>query len=327
MHLIQFTENGTTLVGLVTQNSEVHCLTSAKSLTSIILDSIKSNTPLIKLVNNYLGDRRITLEELINNNKIILPLTHQDPSHIIISGTGLTHLNSALLREKMHHDKEDDLNAAQKIYLKGLRYGKTELSEQDARPEWFYKGNGHILKTTNDTLDVPSYSRNLGEEAELVAVYYIGPDAMPYRIGFTLGNEFSDHALEKENTYYLAQSKIFNCSVGAEIYIGDLPKNVLGNIKILDVNNNIIWENEFHTGSEKIVHSLENLERYLFQNKIFRTPGDIHYFFLGADKISFTDEVHLKQGDKVCITASLFNQPLLNAINIFTQPTILPKKI
>ena len=35
----------------------------------------------------------------------------------------------------------------------------------------------------------------------------------PVRIGFSLGNEFSDHETEQINYLYLAHSKLRNCSV------------------------------------------------------------------------------------------------------------------
>ena len=53
-----------------------------------------------------------------------------------------------------------------------------------------------------------------GEEPELVGLYVIGPDGTPHRLGFALGNEFSDHVTERSNYLYLAHSKLRACAVG-----------------------------------------------------------------------------------------------------------------
>ena len=36
-------------------------------------------------------------------------------------------------------------------------------------------------------------------------LYVIGHDRKPYRLGFAVGNEFSDHVMERKNYLYLAQ--------------------------------------------------------------------------------------------------------------------------
>src|SRR6266487_2873275 len=40
--------------------------------------------------------------ELLNSGRMLPPLTHSDPHHCLVSGTGLTHLGSAATRDAMH---------------------------------------------------------------------------------------------------------------------------------------------------------------------------------------------------------------------------------
>ena len=40
---------------------------------------------------------------------------------------------------------------------------------------------------------IPPYAEDSGEEAEIAAVYLVGPEGRRYRIRMTAGNEFSDH--------------------------------------------------------------------------------------------------------------------------------------
>ena len=43
---------------------------------------------------------------------------------------------------------------------------------------------------------------------------WIDDDGQPCRVGFALGNEFSDHVLERQNYLYLAHSKLRPCAFG-----------------------------------------------------------------------------------------------------------------
>ncbi|TJW21179.1 MAG: GguC protein, partial [Mesorhizobium sp.] len=68
---------------------------------------------------------------------------------------------------------------------------------------------------------------------EVAGIYVIGDDGAPFRVGFTLSNEFSDHVTERVNYLFLAHSKLRNASFGPEILIGDLPSDVRGTSRII----------------------------------------------------------------------------------------------
>ena len=75
---------------------------------------------------------------------------------------------------------------------------------------------------------MPAFAEDGGEESEVVGLYVIGDQGEPWRVGFALGNEYSDHKLERQNYLYLAHSKLRQCSFGPELFIGDLPDHVEG---------------------------------------------------------------------------------------------------
>src|SRR5205809_355699 len=77
-----------------------------------------------------------------------------------------------------------------------------------AQPEWFYKGDGDIVVGCGGALASPSFALDGGEEPELVGLYVISPAGTPHRLGFAIGNEFSDHVTERKNYLYLAHSKL-----------------------------------------------------------------------------------------------------------------------
>ena len=151
-----------------------------------------------------------------------------EPSRLMVSGTGLTHLGSAKDRQAMHLAgavKTETANAealtdSMRMFQWGVEGGRPAQGEIGIAPEWFYKGNGSVLRGPFEPLIVPAYGEDGGEEAEIAGVYLIGEDGTPCRIGMAVGNEFSDHKFEKRNYLNLAGSKLRTCSVGPELVIG-----------------------------------------------------------------------------------------------------------
>src|SRR5690606_21715722 len=47
-------------------------------------------------------DEEIDLERAQADGRLDLPVSHRDPAHFVVAGTGLTHLGSADGRDKMH---------------------------------------------------------------------------------------------------------------------------------------------------------------------------------------------------------------------------------
>ena len=86
------------------------------------------------------------------------------------------------------------------IYEWGVEGGFPAKGTIGVQPEWFYKGNGLHLRAHGETLEVPSFANDGGEEPEIAGIYIIDEEKTPWRIGFTTGNEFSDHVMEKKIT-------------------------------------------------------------------------------------------------------------------------------
>ena len=62
-------------------------------------------------------------------------------------------------------------------------------------PEWFYKGKGSMLRAPFAAHTIPAHAEDGGEEAEVTGISIVGEEGTPFRIEFTVGNEFSDIAL------------------------------------------------------------------------------------------------------------------------------------
>ena len=100
-------------------------------------------------------------------------------------------------------------------------------------PNGRFKGDGQCLVAPEQPISSPAFAGDGGEEAEIAGLYVIDHKGVPVRVGFALGNEFSDHVTERQNYLYLAHSKLRECSVGPELYLGELPANLSGTVKVL----------------------------------------------------------------------------------------------
>jgi hypothetical protein len=201
------------------------------------------------------------------------------------------------------------------MFQMGLENGKMANSIPANQPEWFYKGNGLMAVNPGGTLTSPSFALDGGEEPEIAGLYVISPKGDPVRIGFALGNEFSDHKMEKINYLYLAHSKLRPCSYGPELVLDELPSHLEGTCRILR-NKNTLWEKAFQTGEANMSHNFANLEYHQFKYPMFCQPGDVHIHYMGTSVLSFADGITLKKGDQIEIAIPEFGKPLVNTFAV-----------
>ena len=319
MRLVQFqTEDGGRRVARVSEDgSELRVLRDTASVYALAGDAITAGRDLARLVAERLSDVCADYEAVTAEKRLLPPLDHPDAARCLVSGTGLTHLGSADARDRMHRkaaeEGEEALSDSMKMFKWGLEGGKPAGGGAGAQPEWFYKGDGAILVPPERPLVMPDFAEDGGEEPELVGLYVIAPDGTPSRVGYALGNEFSDHVLERRNYLYLAHSKLRPCSIGPELLVGDLPGDVRGTSRILR-GEEVVWETEFASGEVNMCHSLANLEHHHFKYPQHRRPGDVHIHFFGAANLSFTAGIRVEPGAVFEIAAPIFGRPLRNPL-------------
>src|SRR5580698_6768203 len=240
-------------------------------------------------------------------------------SRLTVAGTGLTHLGSAKDRQAMH--AADVQKAAQavetmtdsmKMFQWGVEKGRPAEGEIGIAPEWFYKGDGSVVRAPFEAIEIPGHAEDGGEEAELAGVYLIGEDGTPWRIGIAAGNEFSDHKFEKRNYLNLAGSKLRACSLGPELVVGADFKDVHGEVR-LERGSKTLWQREIVSGEENMCHSLANLEHHHFKFAGHRQPGSVHVHFFGANALSFAQNVVLQEGDVMEVRFDGFGRALSNS--------------
>lgn len=246
--------------------------------------------------------------------RLLQPLDHPEPSRCVLAITGLTHLGSAASRDAMHAKlQSDDLSDSMRMFKWGVEGGKPAAGTTGVQPEWAYKGDGDWVVAPGKALTLPAYGEDGGEEAEIAGLYVIGDAGEVIRVGFALGNEFSDHVMERRNYLYLAHSKLRQCSFGPELLVGELPAEVKGQARILREGREI-WSQEFLSGEAHMCHSIANLEHHHFKYAGFRRAGDVHVYFYGASVLSFADGVTPRAGDEFEVSQPLFGHPLRNRL-------------
>jgi hypothetical protein len=251
-----------------------------------------------------------------HQGRLLAPIDHDDPAHLHVTGTGLTHLGSARGRDAMHQSsKAEGLTDSMRMFLMGVEGGKPAPGETGVQPEWFYKGDGATLVGTGAALTAPAFALDSGEEPEIAGVYLIDPEGQPRRLGFALGNEFSDHVTERHNYLWLAHSKLRAAAIGPELLLGDLPADVRGVSRIVR-DGAVVWEKPFLTGEANMAHTLANLEHHHFKYGLFRRPGDVHVHFFGTATLSFADGFTAAEGDVFEIAAPPFTLPLRNPLRV-----------
>lgn len=269
-----------------------------------------------------LGDE-VNLQQAFDEGRMLSPLSHPDPTHLHLTGTGLTHLGSASTRDEMHQQAktqtDESLTDTKRMFLMGLENGKAPNNQVGAQPEWFYKGNGHCVTAPNQPLISPSFAKDGGEEPELAGLYIISDNGTPFRIGFALANEFSDHVTEQINYLFLAHSKLRPASFGPEILVGELPQDIQGRSRIIR-DGVAIFDEPFVTGEANMSHYIHNLEHHHFKYDIFRQPADIHVHMFGTATLSFAKNIKTQSGDIFEISSADFGLPLRNAHQITSAP-------
>lgn len=316
MRLVQFvTETGDRAVGLV-EGDKLSVLDGVTHIVTLAKSAIAAGQSLAQAVEIAGISNSVSYADVTKSNRLLPPIDALDPAHLQVTGTGLTHTGSADTRDAMHakiSGDEDDLSDSMKIFKMGVEGGKPKDGKLGVQPEWFWKGDGSILRASGQNMESPHWADDMGEEPEIAGIYIIGDDAQPYRLGFALANEMSDHVMERVNYLFLSHSKLRVCALGPELLVGELPADVQGMSRIYR-NGEVLWEKPFVSGEDNMTHTLANLEHHHFKYPLFRQPGIVHVHVYGTATLSFADGIVLQNNDVMEIDCPQLGQPLRNPV-------------
>lgn len=320
MHLVQMEGAAGRRVAMVREPHLV-LLREVETVLALVQRSLAEGRALSETAEQCATEEAVSYDEVWEGRspwKLLAPVDWPgNPQRILVSGTGLTHLGSARERQAMHvaasAQEEAAMTDSMKMFEWGKQKGRPAPGEIGIAPEWFYKGDGSVLRGPFAPLEIPGHAEDGGEEAEVAAVYYIANDGTPWRVGMTPGNEFSDHVFERRNYLNLAGSKLRTCSLGPELVVDAAFHDVAGQVTI-SRKGQVVWQKAIRTGEENMCHSLANLEHHHFKFAGHRQPGTLHVHFMGADRLSFGEGIRLEAGDLTEVAFEGFGRPLRNVI-------------
>ncbi len=329
VHLVQLTD-GITRRAAVVDEPHLRLLANVSSVYSLAQRCLRGSQPLEEYVHSAPHSEELFYDDVYSGSspwRLLAPIdVPGEPSRVLVSGTGLTHVGSARQRQAMHLDGETRKKAeadkdeapftdSMRMFRLGIEGGRPEKGLVGVAPEWFYKGDGSVLRAHLESLVVPGFAEDGGEEAEIAGVYIVDDQGIPYRIGFVQGNEFSDHVFEKRNYLNLAGSKLRTCSIGPELVVGSSFENIAGKVSI-QRGNSLVWQKTIASGVQNMCHSLANIEHHHFKFAGHRQPGNVHVHFFGADALSFGDGVALENNDTVSVQFDGLGRSLINSIRV-----------
>ena len=290
-------------------------LAGTERIYDLALEAGRAGVTLEGLVSGRLSGEKVDYRPIIAEKRLLPPLDHPDPAHCLVTGTGLTHLGSAQARDAMHAKAAANapMTDSMRLFQLGLEGGKPSGGGIGVQPEWFFKGNGYAVVPPEQPLISPAFALDGGEEAELVGLYVIAASGDVFRVGFALGNEFSDHVMEAQNYLYLAHSKLRPCSFGPELLLGEAPARISGLVRI-QRGGGTLWEAPFLTGEGNMSYTIASLEHHHFKYELFRQPGDVHCHYFGTATLSRNAGIATQPGDRFEISAPDFGRPLRNTL-------------
>lgn len=319
MLLVQFTNEAGARRVAALDGDVLRVLDGVTTTYELAQRAIGSGKGLAAVAQAAIGTTTESYEAAAKAGRILPPLDHTDPAHCYVTGTGLTHLGSADARDAMHRKIGGDvesLSDSMKMFRLGVEGGKPAEGQRGVQPEWFYKGDGSIVAATGQALTMPEFSLDGGEEPEIAGLYVIGDDGQPYRLGYAIGNEFSDHVTERQNYLYLAHSKLRNCGLGPALRVGELPQHIDGASRIVGKDGAVRWQKAFVSGEQNMSHTIANLEYHHFKYGLFCRPGDVHIHFFGTATLSFADGISVQAGETFEVEAPAFGPTLRNPLRV-----------
>jgi hypothetical protein len=318
MRLVQLQRGSTRRVARV-EEPALRLLDGPDTVLVLAEMAIAAGVSLPAIVDRHISSQMLEYDAVYTGAsswRLLVPIDHPEPARCLVSGTGLTHYGSAKNRDSMHAEaKTEHLTDSMRMFRSGLEGGRPEPNRCGVAPEWFYKGNGTVLRAHAESLLVPGFAEDGGEEAEIAGVYLIDSTGRPRRIGMATGNEFSDHKFEKHNYLHLAGSKLRTCALGPELAV-DPDFGLVPGRAAIERSGHVIWEREIATGEREMCHSVANIEHHHFKFDAHRRPGDVHVHYYGAHSLSFADEVLLAEGDVMAIQFGGFGRALRNPVKI-----------
>lgn len=158
------------------------------SVYALAQETIRRNRRLTALIEEHLTKDTVEYDAIYRGGaewKLLSPIDHpEEPGRCLVSGTGLTHHGSARERDAMHGSStEQELTDSMKMFRWGVEAGRPEPPSIGVAPEWFYKGNGLMVRAHGDSLMIPPYAEDGEKKRRLLLSIWSARRVGPIELG------------------------------------------------------------------------------------------------------------------------------------------------
>ena len=130
LRLLQLTtEDGARAVARLAEDRSARLVAGVTSTYALAMRAIARGITLEQAADEAGAGDAVDVFAALAQGRVLPPLDHpDDPAHLIVTGTGLTHLGSAEGRDKMHRalESEANLTDSMKMFKLGLESGKPQ---------------------------------------------------------------------------------------------------------------------------------------------------------------------------------------------------------
>ena len=168
-HLVQLGDGTSRCVALVNEPNLL-LLEGVTSVYEMAQRCLAEGQSLAGYARALASNTAISYEDVYNGLspwRLLAPIDVPDSlSRVLVSGTGLTHLGSARERQAMHlagqspvEEKPEVLTDSMRMFQWGVEGGRPAAGATGTAPEWFYKGDGSVVRAPFEPLDIPRVRR------------------------------------------------------------------------------------------------------------------------------------------------------------------------
>lgn len=139
LRLVQFRDmRGETRVAACDDEGAAHVVNGVTTTYELAWAAISAGISLAEQVEQNGKGEAVDIHAALAGGQVGLPITHEDPAHLIVAGTGLTHLGSADGRDKMHKAAQaaEKPTDSMRMFLMGVEGGKPKPGQTGVQPEW-----------------------------------------------------------------------------------------------------------------------------------------------------------------------------------------------
>ena len=214
------------------------------STLELARDAIRRGCRLDDLVRVSKVDLRLEYDVVERAGQVRVPIDHPDPAHLLVSGTGITHLGSATARDAMHPGRTAGAERggdsdSMRMFRLGIE-GQADRGKAGVNRNGSTKDGSIIVPPARRSRCLRSRSRAARKPRSSACTWSTIGHAAPDRL--RARQRIPDHGLEEQN-YLYSRIEAARMLAGPELLLGDLPDSVRGLSRVLRAGETL-WKGD-----------------------------------------------------------------------------------